>query len=464
MISIRKVRQPKGSKALGTLASTGVNRDAAPAPQGELSAPAPMIAERQSSNLDPKPKSVDLGSSKPCSGLTIARAASVPQSGQSTPPAAGLTRFTESRASAPLMSKPLVSTSASSDKATALETIGGMSNMPSHAVDDASENSASRQSDRFKTPGLVILRYRTENTHPPATVERPRPVIQSLDDTISKRKRVENQAEVSTVPPPKRNRTLWSTPAYDPSKDPTMMVAMKPEPTTVISAALPAAPMIAAPRTAITLVKLPRTVRSKVDSKNKNNREGTSKAFAASKTTPAKPKTTRTENFNVPCNSSNTQSSPSKISNHTPVVPPPTPASPPTILPAPSTNLTPTASNAKVSKPWTSREYAELATLAFHSFPFAAFAATHSKTQAEVFNTFSAIIQLPILKHSANGLARAKLARDRVRAFKNGLKEVKEKHKAEEKEARKNAGPANSKMRDVVWKPDEERLGWPFGN
>ncbi|SLM34119.1 hypothetical protein LPUS_02805 [Lasallia pustulata] len=430
------------------------------------------------------------------------------------------------------MSKPLASTSASSSKAAALETTGGMSDIPtddpvpafgsgsqvtistvggansleqsastvseypvaddvlpataaaasvspeivnpvplpdpftsrsSHAVDAAPAKPASRQNALSKTSGLLILRYRKENTHAPATVERPRPVIQSLDDTISKRKRVESQAEVSKIPPPKRNRTLWSTPAYDPSKDPAMKVAVKTEPTTVISAALTAAPMTAAPMTATNKVaKLPRTVRSMVDSNN--NREGTSKASAAPKTTPAKSKVPRTEKSNVPCNPSNTQSSPSNIPNHTPVAPSPTLASPPTILPAPSTTLTPTASNTKVSKPWTSREYAELATLAFHSFPFAAFAATHSKTEAEVFNTFSAIIQLPIFKHSANGLARAKLARERVRAFKNGLKEVKERHKAEGKEARKNAGPANSKKRDVVWKPEEDRLEWPFGN
>lgn len=273
------------------------------------------------------------------------------------------------------------------------------------------------------------------------------PLIQSHNETLGKRKRVEAQAEASTVASPKRNRFLWSIPAYDPSKDPTMKKA----PTIITAKVTPSKPPPAPkPGFAVPVQPAP-TIQSKIGSDAEKGE--TTKPPASPKTTTTKSKLPSTARLHVPPNAPAAQESAFNIPSRTSTALPPVKESPSATTPAASS----TSPTKKISKPWTSREYAELATLAFHSFPFAAFAATHNKTEREVFDTFSAIISLPIFQHSANGLARAKFARQKTAAFNKGLKDMKDMHRAE---ARVNALRTNrsAKRGGGVGGTEEDRM------
>ncbi|KAI9873553.1 MAG: hypothetical protein M1830_000288 [Pleopsidium flavum] len=80
----------------------------------------------------------------------------------------------------------------------------------------------------------------------------------------------------------------------------------------------------------------------------------------------------------------------------------------------------------KPRKTWTSKMYADLAQQLQQCFPFADFARKHSRSEKEVFDVFSAVVQLPLLQKSSTGLSRVSPpGHQSMKAFKNLMKEAK---------------------------------------
>ncbi|KAI4123740.1 MAG: hypothetical protein LQ347_006030, partial [Umbilicaria vellea] len=98
MVSTKRVRYQESPKIMGAVSSTDINRDAVTEPQKDLSAPVASIPEQRAPMLGPKPKSFDLGGSKPRSGLAMVRAASAPHGEPSATTVSGLHRVANFRA------------------------------------------------------------------------------------------------------------------------------------------------------------------------------------------------------------------------------------------------------------------------------------------------------------------------------------------------------------------------------
>ncbi|KAI9832795.1 MAG: hypothetical protein M1819_004015 [Sarea resinae] len=129
----------------------------------------------------------------------------------------------------------------------------------------------------------------------------------------------------------------------------------------------------------------------------------------------------------------------------------------------PGSAMRPPASQA--AKPWTSRMYADLMVQTQQHFPFRQFADKYSIPISEVFDTFSAIVQMPILQHSEKGLQRlsAKVSekcKERVDTYKDLEKQVRETHLMEEKRDRLASRKATDKGKTArVPAPREEDSG-----
>lgn len=526
---------------MGAVSSTTVDRDDGKEPQKELSAPVASIPEQRAPMLGPKPKSFDLGGSKPCLGLAMVRAASAPHGGLSATTVSGLRRAANFRAAASLKGArvPLAfafptrttaskaidktnntsagdavkrfsngpqainslatssksaeqHTSAATEHSTASEILAAttaadsgsphvvtsvlltdpFASRASEAANNAPENPAISQNAFTQDPSQ---RGASSTTNPfasraskaannaPKNLAIPQNAFTQypskrgassttnpLDEPLGKRQRIEAQPVITTPAPctsapPSRKRFLWSIPAYDPAKDPTSLTAPTTEPAAVSTNTPPPAPRPAFAR----LIESAKDQWKNVPNAKKNE---ATKAPVAPNASPKKPKLPPTANLLLPRNGPATQASPFNVPHDAPGAPPlptikitpPTPTSavfPPSAAP-PRTK----------SKPWTSREYAELAQVAYHSFPFAVFAATHGKTEAEVMKTYSAIIQLPIFNHSAKGLARA-----RVKEWERAEEEVREVHRAEERQGGgSGVGKRNGRKRAVGERAEDE--------
>jgi len=96
----------------------------------------------------------------------------------------------------------------------------------------------------------------------------------------------------------------------------------------------------------------------------------------------------------------------------------------------------------KLRKTWTSKMYADLAQQLQQCFPFTEFAKRHSRSESEVFDVFSAVVQLPLLQKSSTGLSRvSRPGRQSMKTFKNLMKEAKTvlaQEKKKEKELKKD--------------------------
>ena len=81
-------------------------------------------------------------------------------------------------------------------------------------------------------------------------------------------------------------------------------------------------------------------------------------------------------------------------------------------------------------RPWSCQMYAALIQQLQECFPFDDFARRHSRPKHEVFDVFSAVVQLPLLTHSAHGHARisSRACRDRSNLFRARTREVQKVH------------------------------------
>ena len=98
-----------------------------------------------------------------------------------------------------------------------------------------------------------------------------------------------------------------------------------------------------------------------------------------------------------------------------------------------STSITKSSSNenGQILQPsrnkiWTSAILADLANEVQASFDFAAFGARHGRSSDEVFDLFSAVVQMPLFECSVRGLARArsKEMRAKVKDYQDAVKRV----------------------------------------
>ncbi len=99
------------------------------------------------------------------------------------------------------------------------------------------------------------------------------------------------------------------------------------------------------------------------------------------------------------------------------------------------------------SRPWTSAMIADMAQTLQYSFPFADFGAKHGKAPSEVFEAFSAVVQMPLFEYSAKGMARARMKgfQDRIRDYREKGKEIERMHRREERRKEKGKGKAKEK-------------------
>lgn len=80
---------------------------------------------------------------------------------------------------------------------------------------------------------------------------------------------------------------------------------------------------------------------------------------------------------------------------------------------------------------------ADMAQTLQDSFPFAEFSAKHEKSPREVFEAFSAVVQMPLFEYSVKGLARAQMKKrfqEKIREYREKERDVRRGHRAEQKE------------------------------
>jgi hypothetical protein len=78
------------------------------------------------------------------------------------------------------------------------------------------------------------------------------------------------------------------------------------------------------------------------------------------------------------------------------------------------------------------------------NFPFAAVAERHSQPIQKVFDTFSAIIQLPLLRSAADNRRHGELAKTRMKEFRDAKKAMEKAQEQERKKVLREAGKAGS--------------------
>ncbi|KAH0544580.1 hypothetical protein FGG08_001229 [Glutinoglossum americanum] len=114
------------------------------------------------------------------------------------------------------------------------------------------------------------------------------------------------------------------------------------------------------------------------------------------------------------------------VDAHPAVAPTPHPPRPPPLYSIPAyVPPSPQSLQRKGRQPWNSKLFASLAQTLQNAMPFEEFAAKHGRPVGEVLDVFSACVQLPLLKKSAEGLARAREAREAVKNFQDMRKDVK---------------------------------------
>ena len=98
--------------------------------------------------------------------------------------------------------------------------------------------------------------------------------------------------------------------------------------------------------------------------------------------------------------------------------------------------------------------YADLVQQLQENFPFNEFAQQHDRRRSEVFEVFSAIVQLPLLRHSSDARSRISFGacKGRLRAARALQHSVKAIHRDEERRARRRKQLAAARRR----KADDE--------
>lgn len=126
---------------------------------------------------------------------------------------------------------------------------------------------------------------------------------------------------------------------------------------------------------------------------------------------------------------------PTTIPNHQPPFTSPHPSPP-----------SPTTTRRPRSRPWTSAMIADMAQTLQCSFPFADFSAKHGKAPTEVFEAFSAVVQMPLFEYSAKGMARARMKgfQDRIRDYRDKGRDIQRMHRREERRREKGLGKAGA--------------------
>jgi hypothetical protein len=144
-----------------------------------------------------------------------------------------------------------------------------------------------------------------------------------------------------------------------------------------------------------------------------------------------------------------TLSTPSILVTRTPSPPTATPAArpprPPPLYSIPP--YIPPLPPKKTRRPWNSKLFASFAQSLQHSFAFEDFADEHGLPVSEVFDVFSACVQLPLLAKSAEVLAKGgRKAKEAIKEFRNLRKEVRAIHNAEEALTREPTTEARASM------------------
>lgn len=156
--------------------------------------------------------------------------------------------------------------------------------------------------------------------------------------------------------------------------------------------------------------------------------------------------------FNLPSSIPSFPASSPPFPSSSPLFPSSSPPFPSSSLPYPSPADTPTVTpNARRtrSRPWTGAMIADMAQTLQYSFPFAEFSAKYGKAPSEVFEAFSAVVQMPLFEYSAKGMAKARMKgfHDRIREYRDKGRDIQKMHRMEERKRKEKEKAEKEKQK-----------------